>query len=209
MEANNIYVEQGSDEWHELRLGRATASKFGVIMAGEKYAQYKNYRADIVTERLTGNRNDFYKSKEMQWGTDHEPDAALEYWLRENQPTETCGFFAHKTLMAGASPDRLVGDDGLLEIKCPNTATHIETLRKQKVPNQYIWQVMGQLWLTGRKWCDFVSYDPRLPDNASYFCIRVERDEEKIRQLEMEVKSFLDSVDTEIAFITNYRGQNG
>jgi len=201
---SNLYVEQGTEEWHELRMGRATASKFGVIMSGEKYAQYKNYRAEIVSETLTGHRTDLYKTKEMQWGNDYEAVAAQEYFFREGRATEECGFFAHDTLMAGASPDRLVGDDGLLEIKCPNTATHIETLRKQKVPNQYAWQVMGQLWITGRKWCDFVSYDPRLPENAQYFCTRVERDEEKIRQLEMEVTNFLESVESEIAFIRNY-----
>jgi putative phage-type endonuclease len=207
--ANVIYVEQGTEEWHELRLGRATASRFSDIMANVRTgeaASVKNYRAELVIERLTGSRNDIPKSFAMQWGTDTEPLARLTYQLLSGNTVQECGFFAHETLEAGASPDGLVGDDGLLEIKCPNTATHIETLRKQKIPNQYYWQVIGQLWMTGRKWCDFVSFDPRLPDNAQYFCTRITRDEDAISRLEMEVTNFLESVDSEIAFINNYKG---
>jgi putative phage-type endonuclease len=207
--ANPIYVEQGTDEWHELRLGRATASRFADIMTegrnGYELAAKRNYRYELVAERLTGQRVDFFKSAAMQWGNDYEPTARLKYELRSGSEVEECGFFAHETLQAGASPDGLVGDDGILEIKCPLTATHIETLRKQKIPSLYYWQVMGQLWMTGREWCDFVSFDPRLPDNAQYFCTRVLRDEEAIRKLEMEVTSFLESVESEIAFVTNYK----
>lgn len=203
-----FYVEQGTEEWHQLRLGRATASRFGDIMAkirsGEA-AQRKNYRAELVAERLTGERVDFFKSSAMQWGTDTEPLARLRYSLITGNDAEECGFFAHETLMAGASPDGLIGDDGTLEIKCPNTATHIETLRKQSIPYQYYWQVMGQLWMTGREWCDFVSFDPRLPDNAQFFTARVYRDEEKIKELEDEVIEFLLSVDSDIAFVENYK----
>jgi len=207
--ADPIHVEQGSDLWFEARLGRATASKFAVVMSkgrsGAEAVGRVNYRAELLAERLTGLQVDFFKSKEMVWGTEFEPTARLKYELRSGNEVEECGFFAHETLQAGASPDGLVGYDGTLEIKCPNTATHIETLRKQKVPPQYYWQIMGQLWMTGRKWCDFVSFDPRLPDNAQYFCTRVERDEEAIRNLEMEVTNFLESVESEIAFVTNYK----
>lgn len=208
MQSKPIYVEQGSEEWHLARLGRATASRFGDIMAKIKSgeaAQRRNYRAELVAERLTGERVDFFQSSAMAWGTETEPLARLRYSLITGNDAEECGFFAHEKLMTGASPDGLIGDDGALEIKCPNTATHIETLRRGTVPYQYYWQVMGQLWLTGRKWCDFVSFDPRLPDNAQFFTTRVERDEAKIKELESEVKEFLLSVDSDVAFVQNYK----
>lgn len=207
--ARRIYVEQGTEEWHMLRLGRATASKFNDIMAkgrgGYELAGAKNYRAELVLERLTGKRSDFFKSPSMEWGTDTEPLARLTYQLKSGNDAEECGFFAHETLEAGASPDGLVGDDGLLEIKCPNSATHIETLYKQKVPSKYYWQIMGQMWMTGRQWCDFVSFDPRLPENAQYICIRVERDENAIKELETTVTEFLESVDEEVAYVRAYK----
>lgn len=206
---NPIYVEQGTDEWFQARLGRATASRFKDVMAkirsGEA-ASVKNYRSELTAERLTGQREENFTSSAMQWGTETEPLARLQYSLNSGNDVEECGFFAHDTLMAGASPDGLVGDDGLLEIKCPNSATHINTLQTQQVPYQYYWQVMGQMWLTGRKWCDFVSFDPRMPENAQYFCTRVERDEAKIRELQDEVTEFLNSVEREVTFIKNYRG---
>lgn len=205
---DSIYVEQGTEEWFEARLGRATASRFIDIMSKVKSGESagrKNYRAQLVAERLTGNRDDGFTSSAMLWGTETEPLARLKYELRSGNDVEECGFFAHPTLMAGASPDGLIGDEGTLEIKCPNSATHIETLRSQKIPYKYYWQVMGQLWVTGRKWCDFVSFDPRLPDNASYFSVRVFRDEQKIRELESEISDFLDSVENDIAFVQNYK----
>lgn len=206
--ADYIFVEQGTDDWHKLRIGRATASKFGDIMAtiqkGEA-ASVKNYRAELVVERLTGERSDLYKSPQMVWGTETEPLARLQYVLRSGNDAEESGFFAHETLLAGASPDGLIGEDGLLEIKCPNTATHIDTLRKKQVPYQYFWQVMGQMWITGRSWVDFVSFDPRLPENAQYYVTRVNRDEQKIRELATSVENFLETVDTEVAFIRNYK----
>jgi putative phage-type endonuclease len=201
-------VEQGSVEWLQARLGKATASRFNDIMAkgrnGNELAGYKNYRAELVTERLTESMAEFYKNSAMEWGTDTEPLARLRYELRTGNEVEECGFYTHASIEAGASPDGLIGDDGLLEIKCPNTATHIETLRKQVVPKQYYWQVMGQMWITGRKWCDFVSFDPRLTDNACYFQTRLDRDEEAIKLLETEVRKFLETVDQEVTFIKNY-----
>lgn len=207
MQTSLIMVEQGTEEWHQARLGRATASRFKDIMtkirSGEA-ASVKNYRAELTAEQLTGNREEMFTSAAMQWGTDNEPVARLRYELESGSDVEECGFFAHPDIMTGASPDGLVGDDGLLEIKCPNTATHIETLRKRKVPSQYYWQVMGQMWMTGRKWCDFVSFDPRLPENAQYMCVRIERDDKAIAELEDEVKEFLQSVELEVAFVKNF-----
>jgi putative phage-type endonuclease len=207
MQPNVIVVEQGTEEWHAARLGRATASRFKDVMlkirSGEA-AGRKNYRFELVSERLTGERQEMFTSAAMQWGTETEPVARLKYELSSGNDVEECGFFAHPELMAGASPDGLIGDDGILEIKCPNTATHIETLRKRNVPSTYYWQVQGQLWITGRKWCDFVSFDPRLPENAQFFTVRVERNEQDIKGLESEVTEFLKEVETEINFINNF-----
>lgn len=209
MQADPFYLEQGSTDWLQARVGRATASRFSDVMAsirsGEA-ASRKNYRAELVVERLTGQPVESYKSPAMEWGNEYEPVARLKYELTTGNNVEECGLFIHNSIMAGASPDGLVNDDGLLEIKCPNTATHIETLRKQEVPRQYYWQVMGQLWLTGRQWCDFVSFDPRMPANAQYFTTRVLRDEEAISDLEDNIVTFLRSVEEEVNFIENYKG---
>lgn len=199
-------IEQRTVEWFQARLGKATASKFNDIMKGSRLAGWKNYRADLTSERLTGlPANDGYTSGPMQWGIDNEPLARLMYELVSGNEVEECGFFQHATLEAGASPDGLIGTDGILEIKCPNTATHIETLRRRQIPSQYFAQVQGQMWMTGRKWADFVSFDPRLPANARIIIIRVERDEAYIKQLEQTVGSFLIEVAAEVEFVKNFK----
>ncbi len=144
----------------------------------------------------------------MQWGTDNEPLARLHYSLRTHNQSDECGFFEHETIAAGASPDGLIKDDGVLEVKCPNTATHIETLRTGKIPKVYIPQVQGQLWITKRKWADFVSFDPRLPENANIIIIHIERDDTYIDLLEAEIKLFLKEVDSEVEFVKNYGKEN-
>lgn len=206
--ASEITTEQRTDSWYDARLGRATASRFNDVIAtirtGEA-ATRKNYRAELVAERLTGISTPLFVTQAMQWGIDTEPLARYRYLIASGNKVEECGFYAHKTLMAGASPDGLVGKDGSLEIKCPNTATHIETLVIQEVPKQYYWQIMGQLWMTGRKWCDFVSFDPRLPDNASLFIKRIPRDAEAIKKLEISVREFLQEVALECKFIKKYK----
>lgn len=199
--------EQRTDEWFKARLGRATASRFKDIMltikSGEA-AGRKNYRAELVAERLTGVKDETWTSSAMQWGIDNEPLARLRYELLTENIVEECGFFTHESLMAGASPDGLIGEDGLLEIKCPNTATHIETLKSQELPYQYYWQVMGQMWITGREWCDFVSFDPRMPKNAQIFIKTVERDTVAIERLERDVVTFLREVSADEQFIRQY-----
>lgn len=200
---------QGTDEWHQARLGKATASRFGDIIATTRSGystSRRNYAAELAIEILTGSRQDFFKSAAMEWGTDTEPVARLHYSLETGNDVEETGFWLHDILPCGASPDGLVGEDGLIEIKCPNTATHIETLASGKVPRQYIAQVQGQLWITDRKWCDFVSFDPRLPENAQMIIIRVERDEQLIRDLEFELENFLKEVQEQVDFIKNYKG---
>lgn len=198
--SKELNVEQGTPEWFAARLGIATASRYENIMARTP-APRNNYMAELVAERLTGEREESYKSSDMQWGNDYEAVARLTYKLNNpDKKVRDCGIFLHDKIACGASPDGLVDDDGTIEIKCPKTATHIQTLKSSKLPTQYFWQVQGQLWVTGRRWCDFISYDPRLPENASYICIRVERDEEAIARLAESVESFMKQVaiDTEL-----------
>ena len=192
--SKELTVEQGTPEWFAARLGIATASRYKDIMARTP-APRNNYMAELVAERLTGEREESYKSSDMQWGNDYESVARLTYKLNNtDKKVRECGIFLHEKIACGASPDGLVDDDGTIEIKCPKTATHIQTLKSGKLPTQYYWQVQGQLWVTGRKWCDFISYDPRLPENASYIYIRVERDDVKIELLEDAVKDFMQQV---------------
>jgi len=198
-------IDQRSPEWFQARLGKATASKFYDIYKGDRLAGWKNYRAELVVERITGNPAESFTSAPMQWGIDTEPLARLRYVLATKNQVEECGFFEHKSITAGASPDGLIGVDGGLEIKCPNSATHIQTLRTGKVPDMYMAQIQGGMWITDRKWWDYVSFDPRLPDNANLFIIRVNRDDIYIGSLETKIKQFLKEVDEECQFVKGYK----
>lgn len=202
-------MQQGTDQWLEARLGKATASRFGditaVLRSGGEPASRRNYRAQLVVERLTGKPADHYKSPAMQWGNDVEEIARLAYSLKSGNEVEEVGFIEVSGIEAGASPDGLIGKNGLVEIKCRNTANHIEILKKGSMPNQYKAQVQGQMWVTEREWCDFVSYDPVMPPNAQLFITRVNRDKEYIESLCKEVKDFLTEVDQEIKFVREYK----
>jgi len=191
-------MDQGSDEWIAMRLGKATASRIADVVAKTKSgysASRANYMAELVAERLTGNRGETFTNEAMQWGTKKEPDALAAYEFLTNAEIERVAFVPHpKVSMSGASPDGLVGADGLVEVKCPNTATHIDTLLGQNVPGKYVTQIMWQLACTGRQWCDFVSFDPRLPDSMRLFVRRIQRDDLAIAELEKEVTAFLAEV---------------
>jgi putative phage-type endonuclease len=202
-------IVQGSDEWFAARLGKVTASRVADVIAKTKTgysASRANYAAQLVAERLTGVVQESYSNAAMQWGTDQEPDARVAYEFLTSASVVEVGFVTHPTiLMSGASPDGLVGKDGLVEIKCPNTATHIETLLGASVPAKYEAQMLWQLACTGRKWCDFVSYDPRLPEDMQVFIQRMDRDNAKIAALEAEVGSFLLEVEQTVrALIRRY-----
>ena len=191
-------MDQGSDEWFAARLGKATASRICDIVATTKGgwgASRKNYAAQLIAERLTGTPTESYTNAAMQHGTLTEPEARQAYSFRHDVDVVEVGFIDHPTIsMAGASPDGLVGEDGLVEIKCPNTATHIDTLLNQCVPAKYVTQMQWQMACTGRAWCDFASYDPRLPEAMRLFVQRIDRDEEEIARLEKEVAIFLKEV---------------
>lgn len=195
-------IDQRSPEWFAQRLGKATASRISDIIAKTKSgpsASRDKYLGDLVAERLGGTTKAFC-SPAMQWGTDTEPLARDAYRQHTLTEVEECGFVDHPTVpMSGASPDGLVGEDGLCEIKCPETITHIRTLQGKAVPSKYITQIMWQLACTGRKWCDFVSFDPRLPETMQILVVRVHRDDGLIAELEAEVTAFLKEVDETVA----------
>jgi putative phage-type endonuclease len=193
---------QGSDDWLAQRAGKVTASRVADVVAKTKSgwsASRDNYAAQLIAERLTAVVAESFTSAAMQWGTETEPQAKAAYTLFTGSAVDDVGFVPHPTIaMSGASPDGLVGDDGLVEIKCPNTATHLETLLGASIDGKYIKQMQWQLACTVRAWCDFVSFDPRLPVNMQCKIIRVDRDPEMIASLEKEVSEFLAEIDEKI-----------
>jgi len=188
-------IEQGSEEWFAQRLGKVTASKVSDVMAKTKTgvsASRTNYMMQLLCERLTGKREESYQNAAMQRGTELEPAARAVYEANAGEFVTETGMVEHVSIIGfGASPDGLVGSDGLLEIKCPNTATHIEFLRTGKPKGEYQWQMLAQMACSGRAWCDFVSYDDRLPPALQYHCIRFMRDDARIKDMEDEITSFL------------------
>lgn len=193
-------TKQGTEEWFASRLGKVTASKVFDVMSQTKSgysASRKNYASQLVIERLTNTKEDMFCNSAMQWGTDTEPFAREAYEALNICEVKEVGLVDHPSIENfGASPDGLVGDDGLIEIKCPNTATHLEYLTARKIPQKYILQMQTQMVCTDRKWCDFVSFDPRLPEHLQMLVIRVDRDEALIKEIENEVVKFLDEVNT-------------
>jgi len=197
---------QGSPEWHQARLGKLTASRLPDALAKIKTgwgASRANLMAALLVERLTGQPEETYVNPAMLWGIEVEPQACDAYAFHTDAELTEAGFVDHPTIaMSGASPDRFVGDDGLLEVKCPLTATHLDTLMGQAVPGRYLTQIGWQLACTGRAWCDFVSYDPRLPWNMRLFVKRVHRDNDFIAELEREAAIFLAELDAKMARLT-------
>lgn len=195
-------IIQGTPEWFAIRAGKVTASRVADVVAKTKTgwgASRANYMAELIAERLTGEVAPSFTSAAMQWGTEMEPLARDAYEFRTDASVETVGFVAHPSiLMSGASPDGLVGSDGLVEIKCPNTATHIDTLMDVSIAGKYEKQMQWQMACTGRKWCDFVSFDPRMPESMRLFIQRVNRDDQKISELECLVCDFLEEVTAKV-----------
>lgn len=196
-------IEQRTPEWFEARLGRVTASRVADMMARTKTgygASRANYMAELICERLTGRQAERFSSAAMAWGTETEPQARAMFTLTTGLSVVETGFVLHPEIAdLGASPDGLIGDDGLVEIKAPNTATHIETLLSEAVPQKYVLQMQTQLACTGRQWCDFVSFDPRLPDEMQLFIRRVDRDDELIAEIEREARAFLAEIETKMS----------
>lgn len=203
-------MEQGTPEWHACRRGKVTASRVADVIAKTKsgYSTSRaNYEAELLCERLTGETQPFFSNAAMLWGTEKEPEARAAYSFRNDADVAEIAFVDHPNIaMAGASPDGLVGDDGLLEIKCPNTATHLDTLSSGKPAGKYVTQMQWQMACTGRQWCDFASYDPRLPEAMRLFVCRVPRDDALIAEMEAEVRTFLSGLDAKIEDLTSRYG---
>ena len=192
-------IEQGTEAWMQCRLGKATASKMQDITAKTKSgwsASRANYAAQLICERLTGKPTESFASAAMVWGTEKESEARAAYSFYTDAEVTEVGFIDHPSIpRSGASPDGLVGEDGLIEIKCPNTATHLETLLGGGIDLKYQKQLIWQMACTGRQWCDFVSFDPRLPAELQIKTIRFKREEAAITALEGDVMEFLREVD--------------
>jgi len=196
-------IEQGTEEWAAARRGKVTASRVADVIKKTKSGystSRKNYAAQLLCERLTGKTADSFSNAAMQWGVEKEPEARAAYEFMRNVTVELVGFVDHPSIaQSGASPDGTVGEDGLIEIKCCNTATHLETLMSGEIDPDYITQIQWQLACTGRKWCDYVGFDPRLPAHLQLLIKRVERDQRTITDLETEVSSFLRDLSAQIA----------
>jgi putative phage-type endonuclease len=187
-------------------LGKVTASRVSDVVAKTKSgwsASRTNYMAQLVAERLTGQPQESYTNAAMQHGIDTEPLARAAYEFRTDATVTPAWFIEHATIpMTGASPDGLIGSEGLVEIKCPNTSTHIETLLGQRVPGKYIVQMQWQMACTHAEWCDYVSFDPRMPESMRLFVDRVPRDVAHIMGLETEIKAFLRELDEKVSELT-------
>ena len=198
---------QGSEAWKQARLGKATASRFADIMTngrgGNPSKVAETYMLDLLSEIITGKPSDEINSKYLEWGNRHEASARSAYCWDKGVEVSQVGFVNHPTIKrCGGSPDSLVDEDGILEIKCPyNTTNHLRTLLSYEVPSEYQWQVQGNLWVTQRKWCDFISYDPRFQFGVDHVVIRVERDELLIEELEDRVVRFLQQLEVKLAKI--------
>lgn len=188
---------QQTPEWFSIRSGRVTASRIADLMAKTKTgysASRQNYLAQLVAERLTGKPQDSFSNAAMQWGTDTEPFARAAYEVKTSELVTEVGFIHHPNIeMSGASPDGMVGGN-LIEIKCPNTATHIDFLISKVIPTKYELQMLWQMDCTGSEWCDFVSFDPRMPEKHQLRIVKFYRDEERLKEIRDEVTKFLDEV---------------
>jgi len=200
-------IEQGTAEWHELRRGKVTASRVADILAKTKTgpsASRQNYLIELALQRITKTIQPSYTNDAMAWGTATEPQARVAYEVETNNFVDQVPFIDHPSIeWFGCSPDGLVGADGLLEIKCPNSATHWEYFKSKEPPKKYFIQMQAQMAVTEAKWCDFVSFDPRMPERSQLLIVNVPRDPEFILYMETEIKQFLSEVEAEVKLMEN------
>lgn len=208
-----VDVVQGSPEWRALRCGALTGSRAADMMArlknGEPAAPRTTYLHELVCERLTGEPMEVYLTAAMRWGTEHEDEARRTYAFMKERTIEPLGFVWHERIpMFGSSPDGLVttedGEVGLVEIKCPTTKSHVAALRGMGIEAGYIMQMQANMACTGLSWCEFVSFDPRLPVELQLFTYRVPRDQEVIDAIESEAEAFLDELGEAVAELRRY-----
>jgi putative phage-type endonuclease len=198
---DRIAVQQGSDAWHQMRLGKVTASRVADILARTKTgpsASRQNYLIELAIQRTTGIIEESYTNAAMEWGTQTEPQARVAYEVNTHNFVDQVAFVDHPTIAGfGCSPDGIVGE-GLIEIKCPNSATHWSYVKAKAPPTKYFIQMQAQMACTGAKWCDFVSFDPRMPERSQLLVVNVPRDEAFIAEMEAEIKKFLSEVEMEV-----------
>jgi putative phage-type endonuclease len=195
-------VQQGSEAWHQLRLGKVTASRVADLLAKTKTgpsASRGNYLIELALQRVTKTIEESYTNAAMEWGTQTEPQARVAYEVKTGNFVDQVAFIDHPTIAGfGCSPDGIVASDGLIEIKCPNSATHWSYIKANEPPNKYFIQMQAQMSVTGAKWCDFVSFDPRMPERSQLLVVRVMRDPEYIVYMEAEISTFLKEVEKEV-----------
>ena len=202
-------IQQGTEEWHQLRLGKVTASRVADILAKTKSgasASRGNYLIELALQRVTKTIEESYSNSAMEWGVATEPQARVAYEVSTGNFVDQIAFVNHPTIEGfGCSPDGLVGE-GLIEIKCPNSATHWSYIKANEPPQKYIIQMQAQMSVTGAKWCDFVSFDPRMPERSQLLIIRVNRDNEFIAEMENDIKQFLSEVEAEVNLMEKRNG---
>lgn len=199
---------QNTPEWLMQRCGMVTGSRVAHVVGKNQNGKYSSkrevYLMEVVIQRLTGRVTETYVTPAMEWGTEQEPNARAAYEGSRDEMVDLVGFATHPTIeWFGASPDGLVGDKGMVEIKAPNTSTHLEYLLEGKVPLDYMPQMMAEMACAEREWCDFVSYDPRLPKSLQLFVRRFHRDDKLIAAMEEEVKFFLEEVVLRLGSLAN------
>lgn len=185
-----------------MRLGKVTASRVADLLAKTKTgpsASRGNYLIELALQRVTKTIEESYTNAAMEWGTQTEPQARVAYEVKTGNFVDQVAFIDHPTIAGfGCSPDGIVGSDGLIEIKCPNSATHWSYIKANEPPNKYFIQMQAQMAVTGAKWCDFVSFDPRMPERSQLLVVRVMRDPEYILYMEAEISLFLKEVEKEV-----------
>lgn len=194
-----VNAQQGTGEWFAARLGRVTGSKAGDAIAMTRNGESQkriDYKAQLLAERLTGQVADNFVSKDMQWGTEQEPFARMAYESQTGLLVRETGFLSARDIAVGASLDGDVNEfEGIIEIKCPKTSTHIKWMLDAKLPDDHMPQVVHNMWVSGAAWCDFISYDPRLPEPLQLFVHRVHRDENAISEHRVKISNFLQELD--------------
>lgn len=204
--ATELEVEQNTEEWFAARLGLVTSSELNNVLMDPKKAGYKNYHAQILLEQLTGKTPERFSNKYTDWGHEMEDVATMGYTLRTGNMVRKCGIFIHKFMKLGDSPDGIVIDKaGCVEVKCKNSANHLEAIKTNHMPKEHLPQVQNHIQMTGSEWCDYISFDPDFPPNSQLFIERIYKDEPFCKRILLESSLFLDEVAEDIKILKEYK----